>query len=201
MKHTAYIIALFLLVSCKPLMRKMYQIKDPGIESKASILKKALRYGIDTSGILTVNAADFLTTLSAQSLPDIAIFDSSGAYIEYRSTDSACNSGLFDFIPALHPNGVYRKTGKTNLHKELQKLRDIDGNVIATSDEKADFVLLIYWSVWLGKLNKDHVKVWEQLARQNKQCNIKVLKVNLDIQAFWPQETKTFILQSIRKPK
>lgn len=193
--------ALLLLTSCKPLMLKMYQIKDPGVESKTSILKTAMRYGIDTADILTVRPEDYLATLSAQPMPDIAVFDNEGAYIEYRSTDTSCNSGLFDFIPALRLEGNYKKTGKMNLQQELNKLRDINGNILSAPIEKADFYLLLYWSVWLGKLNKDHVQVWERLAKQNRHCTIKVLKVNLDIQESWPPATKEQLVQMMDKKK
>ncbi|RYD98458.1 MAG: hypothetical protein EOP54_07595 [Sphingobacteriales bacterium] len=201
MKNAACILSFLFLVSCKPLLLKMYQIKDPAVETKAGILKAALRYGMDTSGILTASADDFLATLSTQSLPDIAVFDSAGAYIEYRRTDTSCNSGLFDFIPSLHAEGSYKKTGRASLQEELKKLRDINGDVISAPVEKADFYLLIYWSVWTGKLNKDHVKVWEQLAMQNKKCTIKVFKVNLDIQEYWPATTKAQLLRLMAKRK
>lgn len=201
MKSISFLLTVLLFTSCKPLMLKMYRIKDPGVENKASILKTAMRYGIDTSGIFTLRPEDFLVTLSAQPMPDIAVFDSAGAYIEYRNTNTSCNSGLFDFIPALHPEGSYRKTGKTSLQEELKKLRDINGNALSLPPEKADYYLLFYWSVWLGKLNKDHVQVWEKLAQQNKNCTIKVLKINLDIQESWPPATKEHLLQLMRKKK
>lgn len=201
MKSISCILALVLLVSCKPLMLKMYNIKEPGVVTKTHILKTALKYGLDTSGIVTVDADQFLATLSAQALPDIAVFDRDGAYIEYRATDSSCNSGLFEFIPALHPEGAYRKTGKTSLQEALKKLRDINGHEIASLDKKADFYLLIYWTTWIGKLNKDHVRAWEQLALKNKNCTIKVVKVNLDIQDYWPQSTKDDLLRIMAKRK
>ncbi|OJV54053.1 MAG: hypothetical protein BGO31_11850 [Bacteroidetes bacterium 43-16] len=190
-----------MLLSCKPLMLKMYHIKKPAVESKVSILKTALRYGLDTTDMYTVAAKDFLGTFSARPLPDILVFDSAGNYIEYRNADTYCNGVLFDFIPSLHPEGIYPKAGTTTLQEEMKKLRDIDGHELSTALEKADFYLLIYWTVWMGKLNKDQVKVWEQLARQNKKSNIKVLKVNLDIQQSWAPETRANLVQSMRKPR
>lgn len=202
MKKTLFLfVALLLFISCKPLMLKMYHIKKPAVENKVSILKTALRYGLDTVDMYTVAAEEFLGTFSTRPLPDILVFDSAGNYIEYRNADTYCNGVLFDFIPSLYPEGAYQKTKKTSLQEELKKLRDIDGHELSSPLEKADFYLLVYWTVWLGKLNKNQVKVWEQLAGQNKKSNIKVLKVNLDIQESWAPETKTNLLQSIRKPR
>ena len=193
--------ALLLFISCKPLLLKMYHIKQPAVENRSSILKSAQRYGLDTAGIYTVSAKDFPATFSGRPLPDILVFDSSGNYIDYRDTGNYCNGVLLDFIPSLHPEGAYSKTGKTTLQEELEKLRDLNGQEISAPLAKADFYLLVYWSVWLGKMNRNQVKVWEELARQNKKSNIKVLKVNLDLQESWPPETRTALLQSMRKPK
>jgi hypothetical protein len=68
-----------------------------------------------------------------------------------------------------------------------------------TLPNNADFYLLIYWNVWTGKLNKDHVKIWEDLARENKNCKIKVIKVNLDIQEYWEPKEKEMYRKAMRK--
>ncbi|NLA23500.1 MAG: hypothetical protein GX879_00885, partial [Bacteroidales bacterium] len=108
-------------------------------------------------------------------------------YIEYRVSDSACNAGLFEFIPNLCKNQNFNIIDSISLSSKLSKFRDINGNELMPLDE-ADFYILIYWTVWTGKLNKDHVKIWEQLATNNTDCKIKVLKVNLDLQEHWSSE-------------
>jgi hypothetical protein len=78
--------------------------------------------------------------------------------------------------------------------------RDLKGNKI--KDVKpADFYLLIYWTVWSGKLNKDHVKIWEELAMKNQKCNVQVLKVNMDIQSSWDDMERERIIQAMSKKK
>ena len=41
-------------------MMKLYGIKDPDIENAKTIKKKALKYELDTSNIVTVNSKEFL---------------------------------------------------------------------------------------------------------------------------------------------
>jgi len=42
--------------------------------------------------------------------------------------------------------------------------------------------------VWIGRLNKDHVKVWEADAKANMNCNIEIIKINMDIQEWWDKK-------------
>ncbi|HEY1040268.1 MAG TPA: hypothetical protein VGF30_12720, partial [Bacteroidia bacterium] len=185
---------------CQPIMMKLYGVKDPAIENKKTITKAALKYKLDTSNIVTVNCKDFIDVLRGQNIPDCAIYDKTGKYIEYRQTDSSCNAGLFQFIPSLNLTDKYNQPDSSDLSTELNKFRDVKGNALA-SRENADFYLLIYWAVWTGKLNKDHVKAWEDLARNNKNCRIKVIKVNLDIQEYWEKQERELFLKAMSKKK
>ncbi len=178
-------LSFLLLQSCKTMMMKMYGIKNPEIENEQSIKKRALKYDLDTTNIVTVFDQRTATELSAiYGIPNAAIYDANGKYIEYRQTDTSCNAGLFQFIPDLSPTNTYNKPDSTDLKGEWAKFRDMKGKTLGEV-EKADFYVLIYWTVWTGKLNKDHVKIWEDLAKNNKNCKVKVIKVNLDLQEYW----------------
>lgn len=170
--------------SCQLIMKKMYGIKDPEVENEQSIVRKAQKYKLDTSNIVTISKSDYSTSMKGQQIPDCAFFDAEGNYIEYRQSDTSCNAGIFGFIPALTKEGAYNKTGKTTLSAELAKFRTLKGMPLSAMPE-ADFYVLIYWTVFAGKLNKDHVKIWEDLARENASCRIHVIKVNADLQEYW----------------
>ncbi len=188
------IFSLLIFVSCQPIMQKIYGVKDPDVENKKTIIKKAQKYELDTSNIVTVNSKDFLYVLNGKSIPNGAVYDKKGKYIEYRKTDTTCNAGLTEFIPSLNLTDTYNQPDSSDLEKELYKFRDLKGNRLS-SREEADFYILIYWTVWIGKLNKDKVKVWEDLARENKNAKIKVIKVNLDMQAYWDEEEREQIMK------
>jgi hypothetical protein len=198
MKNTALIFSLFVLASCQPIMKAIYGIKKPDIENQESITKKALKFGLDTTNIVSVTSKDFPYVIKSTSIPNAAIYDSKGKYIEYRQSDTSCNAGLFDFIPKLNVSGTYNKPDSSSLAEEWTKFRDLKGNAMNLPNN-ADFYLLIYWNVWTGKLNKDHVKIWEDLARENKNCKIKVIKVNLDIQEYWEPKEKEMYRKAMRK--
>ena len=198
----AAIALVFLFCGCQAIMLKMYGIKNPKVEDHASIRKKAVHFDLDTTNIVTVRSENFLKEYAGNSLPDAAIFDAKGNYIEYRVTDTSCNAGLFDFIPALVPAGPYNKTAKTTLDIELAKFLDLDGRPIKPVVEPGiDFYVLIYWAVWEGRLNKDHVKAWEDLAKANQKAHIKVIKVDMDFQQYWSPEERQRILDKVSKHK
>lgn len=199
---TLIISSLFTLffLSCQPIMMKLYGIKDPKEENKVSIVKKAHKFGLDTTNIVTCSFSNFIPTAKKHGIPDASIYDANGEYIEYRISDSACNAGLFEFIPNLKIGNNYNKPDSLNLQGEWKQLRDLNGNILK-EPKKADFYVLIYWTVYSGKLNKDHVKIWEKLANENKQCSIEVIKVNMDVQSWWQQDEKEKILGRYKKKK
>ena len=194
------ILILVLNSSCQHILKKIYGVKNPEIESETSIKKSAIKYGLDTANIVTLNSKDFLRELNGKAIPNASIYDSKGNYIEYRATDTSCNAGLFEFIPNLNVKNSYNKPDSTNLELELNKFLDLKGKPIDKL-ELADFYVLIYWTVWTGKLNKDHVKIWEDAASNNKNARIKVLKVNFDFQDHWDEAEKKKITGKAKKRK
>ncbi len=199
MKNKLFLVlSLLCLASCQPIMKAIYGIKKPDIENRESITKKAHKFGLDTTNIVSVSSADFPYIMKRVSVPNASIYDAQGKYVEYRLTDTSCNKGLFDFIPNLNLTTTYNKPDSLSLQQQWPKYRDLNGNKLSLP-EPADFYVLIYWNVWTGKLNKDHVKIWEDLARANKNCRVKVIKVNLDIQDHWEQTEKEKWRKAFRK--
>lgn len=195
-----FLLSFLLLQSCSKIMMKMYGIKNPEIENEQSIKKRALKYDLDTTNIVTVSDQNIAADFSGYGIPNAAVYDGNGRYIEYRQTDTSCNAGLFRFIPDLNLTSTYNKPDSTDLKGELAKFRDMKGKALGEV-EKADFYVLIYWAVWTGKLNKDHVKIWENLAKNNKNCHIKVIKVNLDFQEYWDATNREKVVVRMNKKK
>lgn len=201
MTKTIFIIFLSIyFCGCQPIIMKIYGIKDPDIENEKTIIKKSLKYGLDTANIFTVSNNNFLGVLNGQSIPDGAIYDRDGKYIEYRQTDTSCNAGLFKFISDLNLTDKYNQPEHLTIHQEFEKYRGLSGNY-PNKIESADFYLLVYWTIWTGKLNKNHVKIWEDLARKNNNCKIKVIKINLDIQKYWGEKECEKMVQAMSKKK
>lgn len=169
--------------------KKMYGIKNPEVETKESLHSYARSINVDTAYILTVDTSAFLGTMLriGSSMPEAEIFNARGENLSYKAESQDCNAGLFSFIPHLKTDTTYHVKDKFTLAKQLQVLRDLDGNLMTNFDINGhDYFLFIYWTKWLGKLNKDHVREWIDLAASNKGVRIKVVALNLDFQSWWP---------------
>ena len=190
-----------IFISCKAIILKSYGIKNPDIENEHSIIKNAIKYNVDTTNFVTVSSSNFLKTFkNSDGIPNGAIYDSKGNYIEYRKFDTSCNAGLFDFIPKLKLDTIFKMPLKDKLQTELEKFRSLKGEKIETNLTKGiDFYILLYSSVWTGKLNKDHIQVWEDLARNNKNCKIKIINVVLDLQQYWDEKERNSIISKMGK--
>lgn len=188
------------LVSCKAIAMKMNGMTDPQLETAQTIREKAHAFGMDTTNIVTVNSKDFPNELKRSGIPDALIYDRNGKYIEYRLTDTSCNAGLFQLIPDLKLNATYNQPDAISLDELWKKYLDLNGNTLKAV-EPSDFYVLIYWTAWSGKLNKDHVKVWEDLAKANTNCSIKVVKVNLDLQDHWEEGDKEKLVEAMTGKK
>ena len=192
--HILLLIFAILLSSCRPVMMKYYGIKKPRVENEQSLLRKAKRFGFETNNIVCSNSENFLHILNGQGIPDAKIYDKFGNYIEFKSNDSTCNTELSEFIQNLHKDTIYKTSEYPNFFEEYSKYRDLKGNELPKPNS-ADFYIVIFWTAWTGRLNKTHVKIWEELAKENKNCEIEVLKLNLDIQNHWNKEERERIIK------
>ena len=183
----------------EPVLKALYGIRTPCVENKASLLNVAEKYHLDIASIVTVAPSEFQNVfkLFGKSIPEAIIFDRNGNHIEYKATSRSCNAGLFSFIRGLDKNGVYRKDQNVDLSAVLVDLRDINGNRLAPAylDSTANFYILISWTSFTGRLNKDHVQKWQSLAADNKNAKIQVIEVNFDAQECWPQTAKDNVLK------
>ena len=193
-------VVLLLNSGCFSIVKTLYGIKKPRIESSASIDRSVHKIGFRTPYVYSVSDSFFLKRLKGLKLPDAKVFDDSGRYIEYRSNDSSCNAGLFGFIPDLRKDGKFNRTMKTDLKTEFNQLRDLNGQKVEIPSGY-DFYILVDWTIWIGRLNKDHAKVWEDLAIANTNCKIAFIAVNMDFQNWWPETSMSKIKKAVGKKK
>lgn len=199
-----YLIILILCSGCSTVAKKMYGIKDPEIENRASIISYAQSINIDTSHIITVDTAAYIKTLVRiqTSIPEAELFNRGGINISYKKKDQDCNAGLFSFIPNLRKDSAYNQKDAYSLAQHLKGLRGLNGETLdGLTDPSADYYLFIYWVKWIGKLNKDHVREWMSLAQSNPHVRIQVIPVNLDFQSWWPESFQQKVVKSMSKKK
>jgi len=191
------VIVLFILLaflpSCKTfILKSLYGIKKPKVESERSILKYASKKGLLQDNIFTLTQDDWTWAVQnisfAKSIPDIMVFDKNGNLLKYRE-ESQCNAKAFSFLSSLTKENKFEYDSLLTMKDLTTKLKDLKGNNTSfTINDSTDYYVFIFWAVWIGRLNKDNVKEWETDALNNKNCSIKVIKVNMDKQEWWDKK-------------
>jgi len=179
-----------LLLSCSPIVRFMYGIKKPKIENEKSISNYAMKIDMSKGNIYSLSFEDYIKTLDLinKKVPEVWIFNREGNFVPYGEA-WACNASAFDFIKNLSDSVNYQSQNNPSFNSLPFRLKDLNGNNVEIVLSDANYHVFIYWAKFAGKLNKDHVKVWENQALDNSKTKIKVYKVNMDFQEYWGSET------------
>lgn len=183
------IIVVLIMAACSPIVRMLYGIKKPRVESETSLRKYLDKTDIETDNVYTLGFADYQRTLKLidNKLPEVLIFDAEGRYIPYGD-EWACNAGAFDFIEELNDSTAYRVSTKLHRDSIAPGLRTFAGDTPPSPPTDATYHVYIFWAKFAGKLNKNHVWIWEQQALENNNTSISVYKVNMDFQEHWGPE-------------
>jgi len=188
-------ILLIFLSGCTSVLKILYGVKKPKVESEKSILKYAAKKGLLLDNMYAFSEEDWIWAIKnisfAKAIPDIMVFNKDGNLLKYRE-ESQCNAKAFSFISSLTKEIMfnYEYDPSLKMNDLTSKLKDLKGNAVSFPvNDSTDFYVFIFWARWLGRLNKDHVKVWEKEALQNKNCSIKVFKINMDQQAWWKKNS------------
>lgn len=186
-KRLICILALVILVtSCQPILNLYMGVKKPKIENEKSLTKYLEKKGLRTDNLYALDITDYQYLDSiVDGVPDIMIFSSDGRLIKYKP-DTSCNASAFSFLETVKPNMKFDYINCVSFDDCFSRLKDLKGNpVVIKKSENIDFYLIIFWARFIGRLNKDHVKIWEEQALNNTNAKIKVFKVNKDMQEWW----------------
>lgn len=187
-KNISIVLLAISLTGCSSIMKAMYGIKKPKVENEASIMKWLKKVEMSSDNVVTLSYSGFKSTLTAikNKMPEVFVFNKNGEYIPYGD-EWACNAHAFNFIESLNDTTHYATGNKMKLDDEITQMRNLKGEALNSQIKtpETDFYILIFCAKYAGKLNKNHAKVWEQQALNNKKSQIKVVKVDMDLQEFW----------------
>lgn len=190
--RSIYIIAVFTAITflssgCMKILMKTYGIHGIRSESVTDIKKYCSKINIDSGNILFYkDSLTFMNVLTGKDtvynvfwvgIPDLLVFNNKGELVKHKS-DGTCNAPGFDYTQKVCEkiNSNEKKNTNYKLPDFLKFFKDEFGRPIQIKAEDYDAVICITFAKYMGKLNKDHVKVWEDnLKKQN--CKIKILKI------------------------
>ncbi len=178
---------IFILNGCGLVLKTYYGIHQPKVETAKSLEKYMRKKKIVSNNIFTtVNQEAMKKHIGiSRGIPEVLIFNKQGQGIVYK-TPEQCNAFAFDVIVELDKQKTYPVNDTLSLDSVNVGLADLYGNPANIQiHDSADFLVVVYWARYTGRLNKNHVNIWEQDAQVNSKANIQVVKINLDMQAFW----------------
>ena len=126
---------------------------------------------------------------SIGTLPWISFYNKDMYLLNVRKKGE-CAGGIDSVIYYLAPDNIYPLDSTSTLPSLIPMLCDLEGEPLHINDLKqSDFYVALYWAMFVGNLNKNDVKVWEEkLNEKAKTMGITVLKVNCDFQESWLED-------------
>ena len=192
-KYWTYIfltILLIILSSCTQIILKMQGGHLPRIENAETIASTLEKYNLsDSNNFIICDSSSYFKILKEiASLPEIMFFNDLGKRMEIRK-QGTCTAGVGVLIDSIQDYTVPDTSILSLFHQIdnlLYHLRTLEGETINKSTLKgADYIVVIFWAKFIGKLNKTKVKQWELAVQAKKELKIEVLKVNCDVQEMW----------------
>ena len=149
-----------------------------------------LKKGMDTSNLIFLkDSSSFLSYYSKKEedlkyfnigLPELYVFDSNSTFLKYKP-DTACNAPGFAFTENVCDKITKLQRTDLKFQNFAKYFNFENGKEVKDLDIKGyDAVIVISWAKYMGKLNKDHVKVWEDNLKKQNPCKLLILKACLD---------------------
>jgi len=189
------VMATFLILTgCFTTERIIFGIHRPKAENAESLAAFLDKHKMNSAENFATDTTGYLTLMNYGDCPEIMVFDKNLNYINYKALPDAkspsCNAGAGVFLSALNTARTYETSTQYNFNTVVSHLRTFDGKKVEPgSIKKNDFIVLMTWVKWGGnKLFNKHNVDWYNAVKNNKNCSITVLMVNLDLQENWGKE-------------
>jgi hypothetical protein len=177
-----------LISACNPIVKVLYGIKKPSVETKESTIRYIEKIGMETENNYALPENEYEILAAKVGIPTFYIFNADGNQI---ILETECGALKTEFIQDLDRNKSYKTESKINMDEFTSKLVFLDGkNANYTLHTDTDFYLIIYWAKFIGRVNKKSPAAWEKTAKHNKKANISIIKINMDFRNFWENSDK-----------
>jgi hypothetical protein len=178
---------LLLLQGCAPVMKLAYGFKSPEkMRTDADLHRYLERKQMGTGDVYRLSTlADVKASVEGVGVPEVRIFDATGAHVPYGEPGE-CNAFAFAFLEELDASGSWTTSDEYALDATLDVLRPV-GDAPSVDElrerlgSETDFLVVLYWARFVGRLNIDHVRVWERQIAANDKARFDVVKVALDL--------------------
>ena len=190
------IVGVFVLshFSCKKILLAQYGVKQPKIESYASLSNFLEKQDIRTKelyGFADTTAFYAKLRMDGFSAPESYFFNKNGYFVPYKPAAKSCNASVSPFLDNMATNfNTLPCDSSRHLTRELGYLVNLktQQKVRLTDLPESDVYVVMYCAKYIGKVNKE--KIWDWLAHietiQSKtKFKITPILVSADYLDFW----------------
>lgn len=163
-----------ILTSCGIIAKKMYGIKNPKNEDKNSILKFLEKNNIENKNVFIFNSLQSMQEYSNSqklSVPGALFFNKNGKLIEYNKSLKECTKNVTSFINDL--KNFEKKDTNNDINQSIITSKTIP-ITLNENIENAEVNVYIFWTLYLGRLNKESTFEWIRLMKEAQLSGIKV---------------------------
>lgn len=202
MKKIALLLVVLSVMSCKPLAKMVFHVKDPAFETLETQKHFLQKNDVSVSDFFYLK--DFNSYAAASknkylSIPDAFFFNNEGNLVRYKKSSSDCNAKVDSFITDLREFSNAPSDSLINVNKLLPLFKSESKIDI----KKTDITVFLTWAVFAGDVNKDKTFEWIKLLEKAKEQGISVsfYLVNCDLQDSWnlTEDQKTKIMSLLKK--
>lgn len=192
MKYFVYCLVLVLFTACNPVVRLLYGVKNPEVETKTTIEKFCKEMQFPNVPVFVAHADNFFVKKQLSD-GEVYVFDRKGNFIPYKDPAKPNCSGPADlFLSYLDTATVYHVEPNFPLDSIEKLLTDFEcKKVEIQKDETTDFYVFITFAKYLGKkYQKQKASVWIDTLQQNTNVRSRLFLIDMDPIACWTEEQK-----------
>ena len=192
MKYFVYCLVLVLITACNPVVRLLYGVKNPKVESKTTIEKFCKEMQFPNGPVFVAHADNFFVKKQLSD-GEVYVFDRKGNFIPYKDPAKPNCSGPADlFLSYLDTATVYHVEPNFPLDSIEKLLTDFECKMVEIQkDDTTDFYVFITFAKYLGKkYQKQKASVWIDTLQQNTNVRSRLFLIDMDPAACWSQEQK-----------
>jgi hypothetical protein len=174
---------------CKQLVLWKYGIHSPKPETPESILTFAEKNKQPSDNIYLFRDSLAYARFMKDSLLKTAyfsaiVFNRKGEFIEYKNPAS-CQWSAAEYVEKLKRDTTYQALDAPKLWTVIPGLIGLNGTSFPVPDSgKVDYTIIFTWAKYIGKLN-ERLFCINDAARNNRQAEIRVISLNVDVQKSW----------------
>lgn len=205
MQKKQYIFLLFasllLFSSCRKMAyRVLYGVKKPKAKTEKQILSFLEKEGYSTENLYCLERGTH-ARVAGMAVSSIGNFTRSELYtkegyrLEARDTSiKECWGLTYDYYKNLADSSLFAVDSSQNIYADTDlqgSLENLSGKAQPFfSCQDCDYIVLVYWASFLGKLSKQNLDFARLIQTYNPSYRIQVIQINMDFQKRWYWKTQ-----------